>query len=52
MAQIIDGKALAAKVKAEVAAQVQALQARGALHVLVWLKGRAEPGQVREVRFL
>lgn len=32
--------------------QVQALQARGALHVLVWLKGRAEPGQVREVRFL
>ena len=31
--------------------QVQALQARGALHVLVWLKGRAEPGQVREVRF-
>ena len=32
--------------------QVQALQSRGALHVLVWLKGRAEPGQVREVRFL
>ena len=32
--------------------QVQALQARGALHVLVRLKGRAEPGQVREVRFL
>ena len=32
--------------------QVQALQARGALHVLVWLKGRTEPGQVREVRFL
>ena len=32
--------------------QVQALQARGALHVLTWLKGRAEPGQVREVRFL
>ena len=32
--------------------QVQALQVRGALHVLVWLKGRAEPGQVREVRFL
>ena len=27
-------------------------QVRGALHVLVWLKGRAEPGQVREVRFL
>lgn len=32
--------------------QVQALLARGALHVLVWLKGRATPAQIREVRFV
>ena len=32
--------------------QVQALQARGALRVLVWLKGRRSPGEIQEVRFL
>ena len=32
--------------------QVQALQARGAVKVLVWLQGRTAPGQIREVRFL
>ena len=32
--------------------QVQALQARGALRVLVWLKGRRAPGEIQEVRFL
>ena len=32
--------------------QVQALQARGAVKVLVWLQGRTVPGQIREVRFL
>lgn len=32
--------------------QVQALQARGGLHVLVWLAGRTAPGQIREVRFV
>lgn len=32
--------------------QVQVLQARGAVKVLVWLQGRTAPGQIREVRFL
>ncbi|MFV8223926.1 ATPase, T2SS/T4P/T4SS family [Faecalibacterium hattorii] len=32
--------------------QVRALQARGAVKVLVWLQGRTAPGQIREVRFL
>lgn len=32
--------------------QVQALQVRGAVKVLVWLQGRTAPGQIREVRFL
>ena len=32
--------------------QVQALQARGAVKVLVWLQGRTAPGQIREVRLL
>ena len=32
--------------------QVQALQARRAGKVMVWLQGRTAPGQIREVRFL
>lgn len=38
--------------EATVRPQVRYLMERGAVHVLVWLSGRSDPGKIREVRFL